>query len=138
MIKPDTFPERLNALRKAQHLTTRQLAKRAGVYQPLISSLETGHRVIGERNARQIGEALRLTGKELEDFVYLAVNQCTEKVLNEFKGYPAELLNLIAAELRGMGILPERIKQCVRNAMKDKHASAAVYLDNGKTAVINL
>lgn len=139
MIETDSFPQRLNSLRKAQHLTTQALADRAGIHQSLVSSLETGYRVVGEQNARKIAEALHLTGKEMEDFVYLAINQCTEKVLNDSKAYPAELLNLVAAELRSFGIRPERITRCVRDAkIADTCADAAVYLDNGKTALINL
>ena len=109
MIYMKTFGERLNNLRKQHDLTVYQLAKRAGVHQSLISGLQTNNRVVGEHNARKIGKALQLEGEALESFVYQAINNCTEKVLNEFKSYPAEVLNLIAGILASTGIMPSSI-----------------------------
>src|SRR5437660_10008555 len=102
----NTFANRLNYLRLANNLTMQELAKLAGVSQPLISNLLHGHRVIGECTARKIAAALQLQGEELENFVYLAINNCTQKVLNSSKAYPAEILNCIAGELNALGISP--------------------------------
>ncbi len=135
-MEPNKFSNKLNTLRKARNLTIQELAKLSAVSQPLISSLEHGQRVIGEYTARKIGTALQLHGKELEDFIYLAINGCTEKVLKASKNYPAEILNLIAGELSALGILPEKIMNCVRHPHSD--ASAALYLNDGKSAFINV
>ena len=132
-----TFGERLNNLRKQHDLTVYQLAKRAGVHQSLISGLQTNNRVVGEHNARKIGKALQLEGEALESFVYQAINNCTEKVLNEFKSYPAEVLNLIAGILASTGIMPSSIKSCVRKP-NEIAADAALYLEDGKAALINV
>jgi hypothetical protein len=91
--------------------------------------------VIGEFNARKIGKALQLDGDELESFIYMAINNCSEKVLNEYQGYPAEVLNLIADRLATAGIVPGSIRTCVRKATD---ADAALYLDDGKAALINV
>jgi len=131
----ESFGERLNALRKQQQLTVHQLAKLAGVNQSLISGLNSDKRVIGEYNARKIGKALRLDGDDLEGFVYLAINNCSEKVLNAFTKYPAEVLNLIADILSSIGIAPDSITACVRNPAD---ADAALYLEDGKAALINV
>ena len=133
----NTFANTLHQLRTSQHLTSAELASKANVPPSLISGLQTGHRVIGEHAARKVGQALHLTGNELEDFVYLAINGCSEKVLQRSKNYPAELLNLIATELLELGIVPDRIKKCVRKPQSNK-AKAAIFLDDGREARINL
>lgn len=135
-MEPNTFSNKLNSLRKSRNLTSQQLAKLSSVSQPLISSLENGQRVIGEYTARKIGSALQLHDKDLENFVYLAINGCTEKVLKSSRNYPAEILNLIAGELSALGILPEKIMSCVRHPQSD--ATAALYLNDGKSAFINV
>ena len=131
----NTFANKLNALRIERHLTTGELAQRAGVGHPLISGLISNSRVIGEYTARKIGNALQLSGDELEDFVYTAINDCTEKVLESSKPYPAVLLNLIACKLHEHGVLPEKISRCIRN---EKDADAALYLEDGSEALIRL
>ena len=130
-----TFAHKLNSLRQARHLTTRELATKAGVGQPLISGLISGDRVIGEYTARKIAAALQLTGRELEDFVYLAINNCSEKTLEASKKYPAELINLVTEKLQSSGVLPEQINWCVR---KSKDADAALFLKDGSEARIRL
>ena len=131
-----SFANKLNTLKQAHHLTVQELAQRAGVSAGLISGLLHGYRIIGERTARKIATALNLHGEELEDFIHLALNNgCTEKVLNSSKGFPSEVLNLVAGELNALGILPSRIKRCVR---KSDDADAALYLEDGKSAFINV
>lgn len=128
---------KINDLRIKRTLTVNQLAQQAQVPASLISGLQTNHRVIGENNARKIGTALKLDGEELKDFIYLAINQCSEKVLEEAKSYPAEVLNLIAVRLRAMGILPDQILHCDHNPMLND-TDAALILSDGTTALINL
>lgn len=132
-----TFANTLYQLRTSHHLTSTELATKANVPPSLISGLQTGNRVIGEHAARKIGQALHLTGTELEDFVYLAINDCSEKVLQSSKNYPAELLNLVATELLEIGIVPDKIRKCIRRPQRDK-AKAALFLDDGREAFINL
>jgi transcriptional regulator with XRE-family HTH domain len=131
-----TFGDKLNTLRQLNNLTVQQLADASGVSQPLISNLIHNNRVIGEYTARRIGTALKLQGEALEDFIYSAINGCTEKVLNSSKDYPAEILNLIAGQLSAMGIVPSKIARCIRNPKPD--ANAALYLNDGKSAYINV
>ena len=128
-----TFAETLNRLRKANNLTVDELGRRAGVYPSLISSVQTGNRQIGEYVARKLAKVLDLAGEELEDFVYLAINECTVKVLERCKEYPAEVLCLVANELYNQGIAPESIMRCVR-----KPATATLCMNDGKESVISL
>ena len=77
--------------------------------------------------------ALGLNGEDLEVFVLLGIDTCSEKVLNDARGYPASLLNLIATQLRGAGIFPELLSRCdIKDADKGQHIS--LHLHNGKTA----
>ena len=130
-----TFANTLNTLRKERHLTVRELSKLAKMGQPLISGLQQGNRRIGEYAARKLGTALQLKDEELDDFIYQAINDCSEKVLNSSKAYPAELLNLVAGELDSLGIMPDKITKCVR---KSKNADATLILNDGRSATINL
>jgi transcriptional regulator with XRE-family HTH domain len=132
----NTFANKLNALKQTRNLSVQELAQRAGVSSGLISGLLHGYRIIGEKTARKIAAALNLQGEELEEFVHLALNNgCTEKVLNASKAFPSEVLNLVAGELNALGISPDRIKRFVR---KSDDTTAALYLDNGERAYINV
>ena len=132
----DTFANKLKTLKQARNLTVQELAEKAGVSGGLISGIIHGYRVIGEKTARKIATALNLQGQELEDFIHLALNNgCTEKVLNSSKGFPSEVLNLVAGELNALGISPSKIQRCVR---KSADADAALYLEDGKSAYINV
>jgi transcriptional regulator with XRE-family HTH domain len=125
-----TFGNTLNKLKTDRGLTSRELAYNAGIGEGLISGLIHDQRVIGESTARKLGNALHLTGAEFEDFVYAAINNCSEKTLEYPKQYPAELINLVVG-----GILPSEIKRCIR---KDEDADAALYLNDGTEALIKL
>ena len=132
----NTFANKLKTLKQARNLSVRELAQQAGVSGGLISGLLHGYRIIGEKTARKIAGALSLQGEELEDFIHSALNNgCTEKVLNASKGFPSEVLNLVAGELNALGISPDRIKQFVR---KSDDATASLYLDSGEKAFINV
>ena len=107
------FSTTLSQLRRAAKLTNIQLADKAHVSRSIIPGLQSGKRVIGECQASKIGAALQLEGKELESFIFCGINRCTEKVLKQAQAYPAELLNLLALQLRRAGILPEHVSACV-------------------------
>jgi transcriptional regulator with XRE-family HTH domain len=134
-MKTETFGTTLNTLRKERKLTVHQLAKLAGVHQSLISGLNTDNRIIGEVSARKIAKALGLEGENQESFVYQAINNCSDRVLAQFKRYPAEALNLVASVLANSGISAEKI---VRFERKPDSMNASIYLDDGKAARINL
>ena len=123
----------LSQLRTSIGLSNRELAARAGVPHSFIAGLQSGSRRVGEIQARKIGIALGLDGDALDQFILLAVDTCTEKVLCDAKGYPASLLNLIARQLRSAGILPELLSRCaIQDAGNSQHIS--LHLHNGKTA----
>ena len=130
-----TFGNKLNNLKVARGLSSRDLAHRAGISEGLVSGLIHDQRIIGEYMARKIGNALQLAGEELELFVYAAINNSSERTLESSKRYPAELINLVAGKLQSIGILPATIKSCVR---KDQDAGAAIYLKDGSKARITL
>ena len=136
MDSDNLFGDRLNILRKERRLTVRELAKLSNVSQPFISNLIHGHRIAGEHAARKIATALMLQGKEIEEFVHLAINACSHRVLKSFKTYPSEVLNLVAGELHAVGILPHQIARCVR--LPELNADTMLHLNDGKSARINV
>lgn len=110
-MKASAFPKHLSELRAAAQLTVRALAERAGVPHSLIAGLQTGNRRVGENNARRIGLALGLQGRDLEQFIYCAIDTCTEKVLEDAKPYPSEILNLLPMQLKTAGIEAQALEQ---------------------------
>src|ERR1700733_4816313 len=105
----NTFSSHLQQLRSNASLTNRELARLADVPESLISGLQNNNRRVGEYQARKIGVALKLEGATLDQFIYDAIDHCSEKVLNAFIEYPAQLLNLLASQLKEAGILPDAI-----------------------------
>jgi len=127
----ENFADRLIELRTQRGLTNVKLAERADVPCSLIAGLQSGKRRVGEMQARRIGVALGLQATELETFIFDAINQCSEKVLNESRDYPAELLNRLAILLRKAGILPEQVCDCT--VVGD---DLALVLVNGKQVTV--
>lgn len=105
----EPFSSQLYRLRTNAQLTNEELGQLADVPASLISGLQNDNRRVGEYQARKIGRALNLHGDRLEEFVLRAIDTCTQKVLSEAKDYPAELLNLLAKQLRRAGIHAESI-----------------------------
>jgi len=135
----ENFGNKLNDIRHKRSLTVKQLSERARVPASLISGLQTNNRSVGENNARKIGKALELTDDALQDFVYLAINHASDKVLHQHSSYPAEVLNLVAVRLRGLGISPDQIAHCIRDPRyADTTADAALVLTDGTTALLDL
>ena len=129
----NSFPTQLKQLRKAARLTNEELARLADVPESLLSGLQTGSRKVGEYQARKIGTALKLKDEALKQFIFSAINTCSEKVLSDSKGYPAELLNLIALQLRRAGVLAESICGC-KIAGNEQEQNVTLDLRNGKSA----
>ena len=122
----NTFGQTISTLRTRRNLTVQELADRAKVPSTLISGLQNHNRTVGEHNADKIGRALNLTGAELENFIYLGINNCTERVLERNKNYPAELINLLCNQLHEQGINWQEVSRCV-----SKPDDAVVVLNNG-------
>ena len=136
----NTFGNTLTTLRARLNLTVQDLANKAKVNPTLVSGLQNAKRQIGENNARKLGSALNLSGGELENFVYAAINECSERVMDDCKMYPAEVLNLCARHLQEQGISGEQISRCVlKPKLQDgREPDAVVYLIDGRTALIEL
>ena len=129
------FPHLLSRLRRNAKLTNVQLAEEANVSRSLIPGLQSGKRVVGEFQAKKLGVALGLEGKELDDFVFCGINRCSEKVLQDSQPYPAELLNLLARQMKIAGVKPDNVSRCV--VTEDASVSrAAIYLMDGTHATI--
>jgi len=135
-----TFANTLTAHRNRLKLTVQSLADKAKVNPTLVSGLQNSRRQIGENNARRLGVALNLSGRELENFVYAAINECSEKIMENCKPYPAEVLNLCAKHLQEQGINADNVTRCVlKPKLQDgKEPDAIVYMNDGRTALIEL
>ncbi len=141
MARPlDTLAAMTSYYRANLNLTAQQLADKAGVPQSLISGIQSGARYCGENNARKIATALELTGAEFERFLYLALNGSIERLLDQHKPYPAELLNLLAFEVSNSGIAPESVSRCIlKPRLADgTEPDAALYLKDGSKALIEI
>ena len=129
------FSSQLTTLRTSAKLTNRELARLADVPESTIAGLQSGNRRVGEIQARKLGLALQLKNETLEQFVLHAIDTCTEKVLCESKHYPAELLNLIARQLRKAGIVAESI--CNYDISGDERKqNVTLTLGSGKSATL--
>ena len=135
-----TFGNTLTSLRTRMDLTVQELADKANLPATLVSGLQSGNRHIGENNARRLGAALNLAGRELDTFVYEAINLCSEKLLEDCKRFPAEIINLAAKHLQAQGIDGEQVTRCVlKPKLKDgSEPDAVLFLDDGRTALIEL
>ena len=135
-MRDSNFGQFLTELRQKAGLTNKMLAIKAAVPCSLIAGLQSGRRRIGEFQANKIGVALGLQGDELASFILAAVNTCTEKVLNDAKGYPSTFLNMIARQLRLAGILPQHLNNFRINGDSNEHV-LELYLNNGRTACLS-
>lgn len=129
------FSLQLQQLRASAKLTNNELAQLADVPESLISGLQNNNRRVGEYQARKIGKALKLSEERLESFILQAINTCTEKVLEEAKGFPAELLNLLAQQLNRAGIRAESI-HTFTVVGDESEQDVTLHLGNGRRAVL--
>lgn len=107
------FPQLLTQLRLKAGFTNVALAEEAKVSPSLVPGLQSGRRCVGEYQARKLGVALGLSGKDLDAFIFSGIDRCSEKVLMEAQPYPTQLLNLLARQLRRAGVGPEKISRCL-------------------------
>jgi hypothetical protein len=129
-----TFPIALNKLRINANFNHQELADLAKVPRSFISALHSGQRAAGELQARRIGQALGLCDVELEDFVFLALNACTHKVLLECQPYPAVVLNLVASQLNAAGVHPNEIQDV--QISTPYRSEVSLHLSGGRQAVV--
>jgi hypothetical protein len=90
---------------------------------------------VGENNASKIGKALGLDGAELDTFIYAALTEATDKVLKENNDYPAELLNLLAVQLRQAGIVAGEIQQCTVSGDQHQQNVTLTLVGGGTTTL---
>lgn len=129
------FSSQLQTLRAKAKLTNNELALLANVPESLISGLQNDNRRIGEYQATKIGKALKLADETLEDFVYSAINTCTEKILNTAKPYHSQLLNLVAVQLHRAGITAGAIADFTVVG-DEREQDVTLVLGSGKTATL--
>lgn len=103
------FKDLLISKRKALGLTSKELSKQSSVSESLLSGLQSGNRRIGEKQASRIASALGLKKQEKSDFIFMAMNESTQRLLESSKSYPVEVLNSLPGLLRNKGVLPENI-----------------------------
>jgi len=103
------FKDLLISKRKALRLTSKELSKQSSVSESLLSGLQTGNRRIGEKQASRIASGLGLLGDEHSDFVFMAMNESSQRLLESSKSYSVEILNSLPVLLGNTGISPERI-----------------------------
>jgi transcriptional regulator with XRE-family HTH domain len=122
----------IKAKRKALYLSGKELSKRACVPETLVSGLQNDSRKIGEVQATRIGKALGLSGNELQEFVYVALNESKGRLLNSSKIYCAEILNYLPNLIATHGIGAEEIVDAVI-----LEEGIALTLENGSTATVS-
>ena len=103
------FKDLLISKRKALGLTSKELSKQSSVSESLLSGLQSGNRRIGEKQASRIASALGLKKQEKSDFIFMAMNESTQRLLESSKSYPVDVLNSLPGLLRNKGVLPENI-----------------------------
>ena len=103
------FKDLLISKRKALGLTSKELSKQSSVSESLLSGLQSGNRRIGEKQASRIASALGLINQDERDFIFMAMNESTQRLLESSKSYPVEILNSLPSLLRNKGVLPENI-----------------------------
>ena len=105
------FKYLLKSKRKELRLTSKELSELASVSESLLSGLQTGNRRIGEKQASRIASGLGLLGEEHSDFVFMAMNESRDRLLESSEDYPVETLNFLPVLLRKMEISPEIISE---------------------------
>ena len=113
-------------------LTAKELSKRASVSESLLSGLQNGNRKIGEKQASRIANALELTGSDKLEFVYLAMNESSDRLLESSRAYPVEVLNQLPLFLKSSGISSSAIQESRFN-----NNILELFLDYGKTARVS-
>lgn len=110
-MRMNQFKDLLKSKRKELGLTSKELSELASVPESLLSGVQTGNRRIGEKQASRIASGLGLLEDEHSDFVFMAMNESRDRLLDLSEDYPVETLNFLPMLLRKMGISPEMISE---------------------------
>ena len=105
------FKNHLKLKRKELGMSGKTLARKANISESLLSGLQKGDRAIGEKQAKRIATALNLENQEHSDFVFMAMNESRDRLLDLSEDYPVETLNFLPLLLRKMRISPEMISE---------------------------
>ena len=119
------FKDLLISKRKALGLTSKELSKQSSVSESLLSGLQSGNRRIAEKQASRIASALGLKGQEKSDFIFMAMNESTQRLLESSKAYPVELLNYIPVQLQKMKVSSDIIR-----GLSEQENKLIIFLEN--------
>jgi transcriptional regulator with XRE-family HTH domain len=122
------FKDLIKNKRTELNLTSKELSKLSRVSESLLSGLQSGTRRIGEKQAYRIASALGLEEDEHCKFVFAAMNESTQRLLESSRSYPVEILNFLPTLLRNRGIPPDSILNS--SALEER---IEISLSNGKT-----
>jgi transcriptional regulator with XRE-family HTH domain len=120
-----TFKEILKHERLKQHLSATKLSELSGLHVTLISALEHGHRCIGEKSAKKLSIALGLKEREQEQFIYSAIEESSDRLLEASEDYPVELLNYLPIKLQKIKVSPDLIRD-----VKEQENKLIIFLKN--------
>lgn len=120
-----TFKEILKHERLRQHLSATKLSELSGLHVTLISALEHGHRCIGEKSAKKLSIALGLKEREQEQFIYSAIEESSDRLLEASEDYPVELLNYVPVQLQKMKVSADLIRD-----LKEQKNKLIIFLKN--------
>jgi len=119
------FKDLLISKRKALGLTSKELSKQSSVSESLLSGLQSGNRRIAEKQASRIASALGLKGQEKSDFIFMAMNESTQRLLESSKAYPVELLNYVPVQLQKIKVSHELIRD-----FSEQENKLIIFLEN--------
>jgi transcriptional regulator with XRE-family HTH domain len=119
------FKDLLISKRKALGLTSKELSKQSSVSESLLSGLQSGNRRIAEKQASRIASALGLKGQEKSDFIFMAMNESTQRLLESSKAYPVELLNYLPVQLQKIKVTHELIRD-----FSEQENKLIIFLEN--------
>jgi len=115
-----------------QVLTRGELIEKASVYENLNSALINEEHRIEEREAARTASALRLELCKKGNFIFMAISESEEHLLELSKAFPVEMLNCLPVLLRSVGMYAEKIEKAhiLDNFLKIKLASAELLVIN--------
>jgi transcriptional regulator with XRE-family HTH domain len=126
-----TFKEILKHERLKQHLSATKLSELSGLHVTLISALEHGHRCIGEKSAKKLSIALGLKEREQEQFIYSAIEESSDRLLEASEDYPVELLNYVPVQFQKMKVSADLIRD-----LKEQKNKLIIFLKNNNVIEI--
>ena len=126
-----TFKEILKHERLKKGLSATKLSELSGLHVTLISALEHGHRCIGEKSAKKLSIALGLKEREQEQFIYSAIEESSDRLLEASEDYPVELLNYLPIKLQKIKVSANLIRD-----LKEQKNKLIIFLKNNNVIEI--